>query len=260
MKVAKVFLISLALIFTSCAGGQRMPIKNWQSTAENTTNSIVLIESRFEYLDVETGKTFKAAGIGSGVILSEDGWLITNAHVVTDDEYQLANSVIVKLFSGEKYLASDIHLFIDQDLAVMKISAKNLRFVKIRTTPAILGEPCLAAGNPVPYQFVAKEGIISQPLLNPYFFSWNGSWSGNDEEQEELEFGIPMLLVVHSATIHSGNSGGPLVDANGYLLGINEAIIPRKFIYGLAISSETVLQALKIVSKQVDRKFWTTVR
>jgi S1-C subfamily serine protease len=236
MKASIILTTVLCMTLASCACVQRVSLE-WTKTAQKSLDSVVLIRTGF-VVPNELGIPTMVHGIGSGAVLSKDGWIVTNAHVLMNGDEAPAEMITVKFQDERVFAAEKFYLFPNYDLALIKIDVSNEPFLKVRAKEAEVGEPCLSIGNPVPYQFVVKEGIVSQNPFTPY-----GS-SEDDDEELSPEFS----LIAHSATIMPGNSGGPLVDINGNIIGINEAYIRSKPIYGLAISARTLIHILDIVS------------
>jgi len=145
----------------------------------------------------------KEYALGSGVILSKNGYIVTNYHVVSG-----ATKIIVKTINGKEYKAKLIGSDPKTDLAVIKIDAKNLHPITIANSDKLqVGDIVLAIGNPFGLRETVTEGIISG--LN------RTSIGLNDYED----------FIQTDAAINPGNSGGALVDLKGRLVGINSAIL-----------------------------------
>jgi serine protease Do len=145
--------------------------------------------------------------IGSGLIVSADGFVLTNAHVVELAERE--KEVMVTLKSGSKYKAQIVDADSDADLALLKIEDQTVQFPYFDlsyVSPNLLGETVIAMGSPAGYQSSASHGILSAKGRT---FSAEGHSYKN--------------LLQTDAAINPGNSGGPLVDLNGSLVGINSA-------------------------------------
>jgi serine protease Do len=165
--------------------------------------------------------------IGSGLIISADGYILTNAHVVALAEQE--KKVSVTLNSGSKYTARIISADEDADLALLKIDDNAVQFPYFDLTfvsPNLLGETVVALGSPAGYQNSVSHGIISAKNRT---FSAEGHTYAN--------------LLQTDAAINPGNSGGPLVDINGGLVGINSAKLAGEAIenIGFAIPNEIVV-------------------
>jgi Do/DeqQ family serine protease len=146
------------------------------------------------------------SGAGSGVIISEDGYIVTNNHVV-----DFADEVTIKLTDGEEYEARIIGRDASTDLAVLKIDARNLPAIEFGDSDAVkVGEWVLAVGNPFEYlTSTVTAGIISA--------------KGRDIDLIRANKAIEQFIQTDAA-INPGNSGGALVDTKGRLIGINTAI------------------------------------
>ena len=145
-------------------------------------------------------------GAGSGVIISKDGYILTNNHVV-----DFADEVSVKLFEGKDYKARIIGRDPSTDLAVIKIDASNLPTLEYADSDkARVGDWVLAVGNPFEYlTSTVTAGIISA--------------KGRDLNIIQGSKAIEQFIQTDAA-INPGNSGGALVDSYGRLLGVNTAI------------------------------------
>ncbi len=143
-------------------------------------------------------------GVGSGVIVTKDGYILTNNHVVDD-----ANEVKVTLNDGRDFTAKVVGKDPKSDLAVIKIDAHDLPAVSIADSAnAEVGDVVLAIGNPFAIGQTVTMGIIS---------ATGRATLGLDYED----------FIQTDAAINPGNSGGALVDAEGRLIGINTAIFSR---------------------------------
>jgi serine protease Do len=155
--------------------------------------------------EIPKDKEQKEFALGSGVIVSDDGYIVTNNHVVAG-----ATKIIVKLHNGKKYKAKLIGTDPKTDIAIIKIDAKNLKPITFANSSKIkVGDIVLAIGNPFGLGETVTQGIIS--ALN------RTSIGLNDYEN----------FIQTDAAINPGNSGGALVDLKGRLIGINSAIISR---------------------------------
>ena len=141
-------------------------------------------------------------GSGSGVIYSEDGYIITNYHVIED-----ATSVVVTLSDEQEYEAVIIGADEASDLAVLKIDAgRKLPAAELGNSSELqIGELVVAIGNPLGYDNTVTDGIVS---------GLNRQLSDYTDE---------MTLIQTNAAINSGNSGGALVNGRGEVIGINSA-------------------------------------
>jgi len=168
-----------------------------------------------------------APSIGSGLIISADGFVITNAHVVALAEKE--KEVSITLSSGSKYRAEIISADEDADLALLKIEDKTVQFPYFDltyTSPNLLGETVVALGSPADLQNSVSHGILS---------ALHRSFTVEDHTYNNL--------IQTDAAINPGNSGGPLIDLNGGLVGINSAKLSGTAIenIGFAIPNDIVI-------------------
>jgi len=144
-------------------------------------------------------------GIGSGVIITKDGYILTNNHVVDG-----ASEVKVTMTDGREFTAKVIGRDPKSDVAVVKISADNLPTVPLADSDKVeVGDVVLAVGNPFGVGQTVTKGIVSA--------TERGDMGIEDYED----------FIQTDAAINPGNSGGALVDINGRLIGINTAILSR---------------------------------
>lgn len=198
-------------------------ILSYHDAIKNTTDSIVhiattqrdvdkMINKMHPYFEQFFGPQFtpkkapKRHGLGSGVIVSKDGYIITNNHVIDD-----AEEIIVNLPGHSKeYKAKLIGKDPKSDIAVIKIEANDLKPAVMGSSSNLeVGDVVFAIGNPFGVGQSVTQGIISANHKN--------SVGINEYEN----------FIQTDASINPGNSGGALVDSRGALIGINTAIITR---------------------------------
>jgi periplasmic serine protease, Do/DeqQ family len=168
-----------------------------------------------------------AQATGSGVIISEDGYIVTNNHVVVD-----ANKIEVQLTDKRTVEAKIIGRDPNTDLALIKINEKGLPFVRFGNSDEVrIGEWVLAVGYPLGLESTVTAGIVSATgrstgIIARELQQRQYQQRGYPQSDEE-----PMLntavesFIQTDAVINKGNSGGPLVNANGELIGINSNIM-----------------------------------
>lgn len=161
------------------------------------------------------------SGLGSGVIISEDGYIATNNHVVQD-----ADTLRVTLGDGRELTAKVVGRDPQTDIAVIKVEADNLPAITLADSDKVeVGDRVLALGNPFGIGETVTTGIISAKGRRP----------GLGLAYEDF--------IQTDAAINPGNSGGALVDINGRLIGINTAILSRSGGFqgvGLAVPANLV--------------------
>jgi serine protease Do len=164
--------------------------------------------------------------LGSGVIVDEDGWIVTNWHVV-----QRASKINVTLADGTRYEAQYVSGDEKNDLALVKVQAKQpLPYVQITSdSEPLLGETVIAIGNPFGFEHTVTKGVISAK---------NRKWPP-DTDSPTFED-----ILQTDAAINPGNSGGPLINTRAELVGINTAILAQAQGIGFAIPAKRVATLL----------------
>lgn len=161
---------------------------------------------------VNSGRQYQMYGQGSGIIMSTDGYIISNAHVFMTDEGTLVNSIQVYLDNEESYGAELVGIDTRSDLAVIKINANNLTKAEFGDSSTVeVGERVLAIGNPNGMELAGSVtgGIVSAVNRNI----------------KSSSSGFSMTCIQTDAAINPGNSGGALVNAYGQVIGINSSKI-----------------------------------
>jgi len=160
-------------------------------------------------------------GLGSGIIISENGYIVTNLHVA-GDKY---DSCYVTLDNGNVYKSKVLWADSDLDLAITKIDVSGLKYVQLGDSDDInLGEKVWAIGNPIGIEFqrTVTSGIISGVDRSIKLVE--------DDKESYMED-----LIQTDASINSGNSGGPLINNNGEVIGINSIKITSAEGIGFAV-------------------------
>jgi serine protease DegS len=181
-----------------------------------------------QYLNPHSnGRESQQSALGSGVIVSDLGYLLTNNHVIQD-----ASEIIVILHDGREAHAQIIGRDADTDLAVLKIELDNLTAIELGSpSGAQVGDIVLAIGNPFGVGQTVTQGIIS--AMGRYGLGLNTYEN----------------FLQTDAAINPGNSGGALIDANGRLLGINTAVLDKIGLasvgIGFAVPADTAMKTLE---------------
>ncbi len=172
-----------------------------QSVYASYANAVVAIANEGTTTNI-FGQITPMASSGSGFILTEDGYIMTNYHVIAD-----ANTITVTTTDGTKYPAEIIGGDKDNDVALLKIDAAGLPTVSIGNSDNIeVGEQVAAIGNPL--------GELTNTLTVGYVSAL---------DREISENGTPINMFQTDCAINSGNSGGPIFDMNGNVVGITTA-------------------------------------
>lgn len=199
---------------------------------EGITPSVVNIRVTIKVQDI-FGQIQEEEGIGSGVIYTEDGYIITNNHVAGG-----AEELMVTLYDGSEYPAELVGADENTDVAVIKIETDGLKAASSTSIDsAKVGDLVIAVGSPFGLQQTVTTGVISA--------------KGRDisVSQETL----PMVnLIQTDAAINQGNSGGPLVNSAGQVIGINTLIFSPSGAsagIGFAVPSDTVVNIAEQIIK-----------
>jgi len=223
------------------------PTADFETAASKSVDAVVYISTRLE----DGGRiselfSLPNQGSGSGVIISADGYIVTNNHVIDK-----AGSIKVQLNNKTEYDAELIAVDKDTDLAVLKIKPEEgdvfptLEFDN--SDQVQVGQWVLAVGNPFSLTSTVTAGIVSAKARNIGII---GSF-GNDEKGQAYDYAIESFIQTDAA-VNPGNSGGALVSLGGKLIGINTAIATEtgSFAgYSFAIPSNLVR---KVVSDLIE--------
>lgn len=191
---------------------------------EKVKTAVVKIEIYKKQKDKEA-----PAGTGSGFLFSSDGYLLTNSHVVHD-----AGLIKVKLYDGSNHTATLIGEDPDTDLALLKIPPAGFTSAKLGDAEALqIGQLVIAIGNPLGFQHTVTAGVVS--ALGRTLQSQGGRMMDS--------------MIQTDAALNPGNSGGPLINADGEVIGVNTATISGAQGLCFAISINTA----KDVASQLIR-------
>lgn len=185
---------------------------NFQLAAKAVTPAVVHIRTvlglgSFSMNALDSYMNPHAQSSGSGVIVTDDGYIVTNHHVIED-----ASSIEVVMNNNQRFYAKVVGKDPSTDLALLKIKAKNLPFVRYGNSDnTVLGEWVLAIGNPFDLTSTVTAGIVSSRARNIGIL--------RDKNNLQIE-----SFIQTDAAVNPGNSGGALVNLKGELIGINSAI------------------------------------
>jgi len=235
------------------------------STVKNVSPAIVginVVETRYYRDPISRDPFFRQffrdriyqkdfPGLGSGAIISSDGYVLTNDHVAGN-----ASEIIVTMTDGTRFDAKLVGTDMSSDISLLKIEAENLPFLNFGDSDDILiGEWVIALGNPF-----GLFDINDKPTVTVGVVSSLGMNLGAIKDRYYLN------MIQTDASINRGNSGGPLVNSIGEMIGMNTIIYSGgdggSVGVGFAIPINTVqkiISELKTKGK-VDRDFWTGLR
>lgn len=192
----------------------------------------------------------QASGLGSGFIVSPDGFIVTNEHVVKN-----ATSVTVTTTAGNKYTAKIVGTDELLDMALLKIEDTNLPFIEwANSDEAIVGEWVVAIGNPYGLFDVNDQPSVAVGVISAL----------NRDFERDSDGRLYTDMIQTDAAINRGNSGGPLIDAEGRAIGMNSLIFTEtggSVGIGFAIPSNRIVNAIEdLVKGGVDRNYWLGIR
>ena len=203
-----------------------------------------------QFLGVEFGPAYmpEQRASGSGVLISDDGYIVTNNHVITDASGDIASEINVTLHNGKTYKAKVIGRSETTDVAILKINGNHFPYMIFGNSDLLqTGQWVLAVGYPLSLETTVTAGIISATGRNIGF-----------SRQIKNDIDNQRSFIQTDAAVNSGNSGGALINTNGELIGINSAIISPTGTYAgysFAIPASTVKKAVnEIIRSYVVEK------
>ena len=211
-------------------------IANEQNQNSNiSTSAVVGIAVEKRYGNKWTQKLGNNWSVGSGFIVDSSGYIVTNHHVVGSADPE----VYVTLYGGDTVKGETVWSNSELDLAIVKIQVSGLPYMKLADSKNItIGETVYAIGNPLGFEFqrTVTSGIVSGK---------NRSINLNGTYMEDL--------IQTDASINSGNSGGPLINKNGEVIGINTIKVESAEGIGFAIPANQIKPIIeKIKEKNTD--------
>lgn len=208
--------------YTSTITPENAVLLDKAGVAKKVLPSVVMIETEITNQFNQTG-----TGLGTGFVFTADGLIITNHHVIDG-----AKKITVTLYDGRQFSAETVGSDSSNDVAVIRIEATDLVPVEIGdASKLVVGEDVVAIGNPyeASLAFTTTYGAVSA-IRNGYHFS---------------NLGTIIDVIQHDAAINSGNSGGPLVNMYGQVVGINSVKITGYDNLGFAININSVMHIIE---------------
>lgn len=237
------------VVYTSYSGGSVGNTPDFIMSAEKSLNSVVHIRTTVsqnnnlsynpfeQFLYGHSNRPYIMEGSGSGVILSDDGYIVTNNHVING-----ADEIEVMLNDKRNYLAEVVGTDPSTDIALLKIKEKDLPYIGYGNSENLkVGEWVLAVGNPFNLNSTVTAGIISA----------KGRSNVLEGNKSNGQFPIESFIQTDAA-VNPGNSGGALVNTNGELVGINTAIVSSNGAYQGYAFAIPVTIVRKVVSDLIE--------
>jgi len=204
-----------------------------------------------------TTREYKVQGLGSGFIISPDGYILTNHHVAGN-----ASKIVVTMTDGKRYDAEIIGSDMVSDVALLKINGENLPFLKLGNSDDIItGEWVIAFGNPFGLFDLNARPTVTVGVVSNYGI--------NFLHPDEPFNRIYRNMIQTDAAISSGNSGGPLLNALGEVIGMNTIIYSTatnrqgagSIGIGFSIPINRVKKIVELLKskKELDRSFYTGI-
>jgi S1-C subfamily serine protease len=221
-----------AAVTTSTGSGATASAPALTDVVAKVRDSVVTITS--EELASRGFQTIPATGVGSGIVLTADGYILTNKHVVTGSQ-----SLTVELADGRQLPATIVKESEDKDLALVKVDATGLTPAVIGDSAALqVGETTIAIGSPL--------GTFTESVTKGILSATGRTITVRDEAS-----GGPVTLtglLQTDAAINPGNSGGPLLDATGKVIGVNTAVSTDAQGLGFAIPIADAASLIRLAS------------
>jgi serine protease Do len=234
-------VVSISTEHTAKTGGTRRYYYNSPFGGSPFGNDDPLRKFFDDFFGEMPEREYKQMGLGSGVIIDPEGYILTNEHVIDD-----ADKIKVTLSDGREFKAELKGQDLRADLAVIKINARNLPVAKLGDSDGLkIGQWVVAIGNPFGFALQNPEPTVTAGVISALHRSL-GRTVSRDKDMSDL--------IQTDAAINPGNSGGPLVNLRGEVVGINVAIFSTSGGYqgiGFAIP---VNNAKRILSKLIEGK------
>lgn len=224
---AFLFFLSIGILFQgtigcgSCVGNTR----TWDQVVPKISDAVAAIDIVDGYTTALLDEYEPLAG-GSGFVISPDGYVVTNAHVVAVAELlpMIMPEIWVRFADNRKFIVQDYYIDELVDIALLKINAQNLPYLEFETEETLkVGQDVMTISNSYPFEFSFTEGVVSRIEIIL------------DEE----------VFIQHTAPINSGSSGSPLINRSGRIVGVNVALAPRHNEIYFAIHADLIMIAVQ---------------
>ena len=217
-------------VVTSTGSNGAAAAEDLPAVVASVRDSVVTITS--EGISTRGMMSIPSTGVGSGIVLTSDGYILTNKHVVAG-----SRSLTVELANGKQYPATLVEESPDHDLALIKIDATGL-------TPAVIGDPKTIQVGETVVAIGSPLGTFTETVTKGILSATGRTITVQDEQTGRPETLTGLLQT--DAAINPGNSGGPLLDARGHVIGVNTAVSTDAEGLGFAIPID---QAASLIAK-----------
>ena len=234
------------IFFISSCMETTVPLEN------QLINSIEEVSPTVVSVSIESTTKDSEIRFGSGLIISNDGYILTNSHVIESGEL---GKIYVTLYGGEKHLCQIIGIDKLTDIALLKINEINLSFTKLNPLIEVQrGQFVAALGNPHNLFSISKEPTATIGIISGKNVNFGLRKSGH----------VYQNMIQTDATINRGNSGGPLINSSGEVVGINTFIVSEKnssLGFGFSIPINRVVDVIEDLKEKgvVDRDWFTGI-
>jgi S1-C subfamily serine protease len=232
----KINELAINLINTKYALNQNLSKINQDLSSVSEQVGVLKAETNSDFSEiiekiiysVVTIRTFSAQG--TGFIISDQGYLVTNAHVIATEQGELSQIIQVIKTNGEEYTAEFIGAISQLDLALLKIEGDQKPIELADSSKVQIGEKVIAIGNPQGYQFSVTDGIVS--AINRDGLNNMGAY------------------IQTNAELNPGNSGGPLINTQGQVIGMNNFKLVNSEGLGFALESNKIKEGVNQISQE----------
>ena len=203
-------------------------------------------------ISIESLTSKDQIGFGAGIIVADDGYIITNSHVIDSGEI---NHIYITLSGGDKFPAQIIGIDMLSDIALLKINKTGLEYVALSNSNEVVrGQSVIALGNPHNLFSISNEPTATTGIISGKNVNFGLRKSGH----------VYQNMIQTDATINRGNSGGPLINLSGDVIGINTFVVAdsnNSSSIGFSIPVDRVIDVMNDLKEKgmVNRSWFTGI-